>query len=639
RLVHCHSYVASEILMLIRLADEFGFKVATFQHVLEGYKVADEIAKHGAGGSTFADWWGYKLEAIDAIPWNGALMTERGVVVSFNSDDNELARRMNVEAAKAIRWGNMSPAEALKMVTINPAKQLHIDKLTGSLEPGKDADIVLWTGDPLSPLSMPEKTFVDGNLLFDRAADLAARKELEAEKTRLVKELSSGQPPSPRPAGEPEKAGEALPKRPPRPVGAAGATPTGPISALVNGTVHTVSGADIVGGVVVVQGSKILAVGKAGEVSVPAGATRIDISGQHVYPGLIDANTTLGANEIDSRRETQDLSEQGTYKPELLAAHVINPDSEAIKVTRAEGILSALVAPSGGTFSGMGALINLDGWTWEEMSLDPLAGLLTTLPGGGGGRRFGAHHHDDSQNDDADDELNRAGAAQPPFAGRRGPGAPGAAPAVSDPLQPVADFLEQARRYHQARNTNPKTPRDLKFEAMFPVLEGKVPVFVNANSKKEIESAVRWAKKEGFPLVIVGGNQADECTELLVKENIPVLLGPTLALPRKQDAPYDDSFTLPARLAKAGVRFAITGGGDSQKVRNLAQHAAMATAFGLSREEALKSITLGAAEILGAGSRLGSIEPGKDANLVVTNGDILEVMTQVRQAFVEGKPV
>ncbi|MCX6366455.1 MAG: amidohydrolase family protein [Armatimonadetes bacterium] len=640
RLVHCHSYVASEILMLIRLADEFGFKIATFQHVLEGYKVADEIAKHGAGGSTFTDWWGYKLEAIDAIPWNGALMTERGVTVSFNSDDNELARRMNVEAAKAIRWGNMSPAEALKMVTINPAKQLHIDKLTGSLEPGKDADIVLWTGNPLSPLSMPEKTFVDGNLLFDRAADLAARKELEAEKTRLVKELSSGQPPSPRPAGEPENAGEALPKRPLRSAGAGGATPTGPVTALVNGTVHTVSGADIVGGVVVVQGSKILAVGKAGEVSVPAGATRVDISGQHVYPGLIDANTTLGANEIDSRRETQDLSEQGTYKPELFAAHVINPDSEAIKVTRAEGILSALVAPSGGTFSGMGALINLDGWTWEEMSLDPLAGLFTTLPGGGGGRRFGEHHHDDSCEDmGEEDDLNRAGAAQPPFVGRRGQGALGATPIASDSLQPVADFLEQARRYHQARNTNPKTPRDLKFEAMFPVLEGKVPVFVNANSKKEIESAVRWAKKEGFPLVIVGGNQADECTELLVKENVPVLLGPTLALPRKLDAPYDDSFTLPARLAKAGVKFAITGGGESQKVRNLAQHAAMAAAFGLSREEALKSITLGAAEILGAGSRLGSIEPGKDANLVVTNGDILEVMTQVRQAFVEGKPV
>ena len=579
RLVHCHSYVASEILMLIRLADEFGFKVATFQHVLEGYKVADEIAKHGAGGSTFTDWWGYKLEAIDAIPWNGALMTERGVTVSFNSDDNELARRMNVEAAKAIRWGNLSPAEALKMVTINPAKQLHIDKLTGSLEVGKDADLVLWTSDPLSPLALAEKTFVDGKLLFDREADLAARKELDAEKARLAKELSST-PASPaaKPMAENSAANarRAEAKRlAPRP---AEALPlTGQASgelpvALLGGTIHPVSGPDIEDGFVLMYKGRIVQVGSRQGVSVPGPSVwkTVDTKGMHIYPGLINANTSVGANEIDSRRETQDLSEQGTYQPELLAAHVINPDSEALKVARAEGVLSALVVPSGGTFSGMGALINLDGWTWEELTLDPLAGLLTNLPGGGGGRRFGEHRHDDSCEDIGDeDDANRSGALQPPAGipgGRRGQGGPGAigapsAAPASDPLQPVTDFLEEAKRYQLARSANPKTPRDLKFEAMLPVLEGKVPVYVNANSKKQIETAVRWAKKEGFPLVIVGGSEADECTELLVKENVPVLLGPTLALPRRLDAPYDDSFTLPARLAKAGVKFAITTGG------------------------------------------------------------------------------
>lgn len=638
RLVHCHSYVASEILMLIRLADEFGFKVATFQHVLEGYKVADEIAKHGAGGSTFSDWWGYKLEAYDAIPWNGALMTERGVTVSFNSDSDELARRLNAEAGKAVRWGGMPAAEALKMVTINPAKQLHIDKQTGSLEPGKDADVVLWSGDPLSPLSIAEKTFVDGKLLFDRESDLAARRELEAEKKRLMAELSAApsQPPSPRPAAEATE--KALPQRPPRKAGTAFA-PTGQVTAFVGATVHTVSGANIENGVVLVQGGKITGVGKSGELAVPAGATTISLSGQHLYPGLINANTTLGANEIDSRRETQDLNEQATYQPELFAAHVINPDSEAIKVARAEGILSALVAPSGGTFSGMGALINLDGWTWEEMSLDPLAGLLATLPGGSGfSRRFGEEDHGCA--DDADDWAMRAG-AQPP-AGRRGPGAgaaPGSTPTQTDPLQPVADFLEQARRYEAARQANPKTPKDLKFEAMFPILEAKVPVFVRASSKKDIETAVRWAKKEGFRLVIIGGSEADQAAELLVREQVPVLLGPVMAVPRRADAPYDDAFTLPARLAKAGVHFALTTGGDSEKVRNLAQHAAMAAAFGLSREAALKAITLDAAKALGADERLGSIDVGKDANLVVTNGDVLENTTQIKQAFVAGKSV
>ena len=143
RLVHSHCYRADEILMLIRLAEEMGFKIATFQHVLEGYKVANEIAAHGAGASTFADGWGYKIEAIDAIPHNAALMTRKGVLVSINSDSAERARRMNTEAAKAVKWGGLSDDEALALVTINPAKQLRIDNRVGSLEVGKDADVVI----------------------------------------------------------------------------------------------------------------------------------------------------------------------------------------------------------------------------------------------------------------------------------------------------------------------------------------------------------------------------------------------------------------------------------------------------------------------------------------------------------------
>ena len=148
RLVHAHSYRADEILMLIRVADEFGFKIATFQHVLEGYKVAKEIGAHGAGASTFSDWWGYKIEAIDAIPQNAALMTRKGVVVSVNSDSAEHARRLNTEAAKSMKWGGLSEDEALALVTINPAKQLRIDNRVGSLEVGKDADVVIWNHHP-----------------------------------------------------------------------------------------------------------------------------------------------------------------------------------------------------------------------------------------------------------------------------------------------------------------------------------------------------------------------------------------------------------------------------------------------------------------------------------------------------------
>ncbi|HXV86164.1 MAG TPA: amidohydrolase family protein, partial [Gemmatimonadales bacterium] len=197
RLVHAHSYRADEILQLLRLAEEFGFRIATFQHVLEGYKVADEIARHGAGASTFSDWWAYKVEAYDAIPHNAALMTNRGVTVSINSDSGEEMRHLNQEAAKAIRWGGLSETEALKLVTLNPAQQLGIADRVGSIEVGKDADLVIYTNHPLSVYSVVEQTLIDGQVYFDRQVDLARRKALEEEKKALM-EKDRGQGERPR---------------------------------------------------------------------------------------------------------------------------------------------------------------------------------------------------------------------------------------------------------------------------------------------------------------------------------------------------------------------------------------------------------------------------------------------------------
>ena len=206
RIVHCHSYRQDEILMLIRVADDFGFKVGTFQHVLEGYKVAEAIAKHGAGASTFSDWWAYKMEVVDAIPYNGSLMNSVGCVVSFNSDSDELARRLNWEASKAVRYGGLPPAEALKFVTINPAKQLRIDHRTGSLEKGKDADFVIWSGDPLSTYSKCEQTWIEGAKYFDIAEDATMRIEVDKERQRLIQKIlrqASGEPTKPgAPQGE-----------------------------------------------------------------------------------------------------------------------------------------------------------------------------------------------------------------------------------------------------------------------------------------------------------------------------------------------------------------------------------------------------------------------------------------------------
>jgi len=186
RLVHCHSYRADEILMLMRLAEEFDFRIATFQHVLEGYKVADELAAHGAGASCFSDWWAYKFEVYDAIPYAGAIMHDRGVVVSFNSDSAELARHLNLEAAKAVKYGGVPETEALDFVTLNPAKQLRVDARVGSLEPGKDADFALWTESPLSSTTHCEQTWIEGRRYFDRGTDLTARAVAEAERQRLL---------------------------------------------------------------------------------------------------------------------------------------------------------------------------------------------------------------------------------------------------------------------------------------------------------------------------------------------------------------------------------------------------------------------------------------------------------------------
>jgi imidazolonepropionase-like amidohydrolase len=194
RYVHAHCYRADEILMLLRVADDYGFKIRTLQHVLEGYKVADEIAAHGAGASTFSDWWSYKVEAFDAIPYNTAMMVKRGIVVSVNSDDAELMRHLNTEAGKAMKYGGLTETEALSLVTINPAKQLGIDNRVGSIEPGKDADLVIYDKFPLSDYAKVQKVLIDGTVYFDRDREVSGRAAKQAEKQRLIDKEKQSQP-------------------------------------------------------------------------------------------------------------------------------------------------------------------------------------------------------------------------------------------------------------------------------------------------------------------------------------------------------------------------------------------------------------------------------------------------------------
>jgi imidazolonepropionase-like amidohydrolase len=200
RYVHAHSYRADEILMLLRVADEFGFKIRTLQHGLEAYKVAKEIAAHGAGVSTFSDWWAYKVEAIDAIPYNAAILQKKGVVVSLNSDDEELMRRLNTEASKVLKYGGLTENEALAMITLNPAKQLGIDNRVGSIDTGKDADLVLYDKNPLSQFAKVQKVLIDGTVYFDRDKEVSGRPGKELEKNRLIEKEKLNQPSAPNPA-------------------------------------------------------------------------------------------------------------------------------------------------------------------------------------------------------------------------------------------------------------------------------------------------------------------------------------------------------------------------------------------------------------------------------------------------------
>jgi imidazolonepropionase-like amidohydrolase len=191
RFITCHSYVQSEITYTMRVAEKFGFNINTFTHILEGYKVADKMKAHGVNASTFSDWWAYKMEVVDAIPYNAAIMQKVGLNVAINSDDAEMARRLNQEAGKIVKYGGVTEEEALKMVTLNPAKMLHVDDKVGSIKVGKDADLVLWNNNPLSIYAVAQTTIVDGTIFFDRERDKELRQQIQAEKTRLIQKLAA----------------------------------------------------------------------------------------------------------------------------------------------------------------------------------------------------------------------------------------------------------------------------------------------------------------------------------------------------------------------------------------------------------------------------------------------------------------
>ena len=384
--------------------------------------------------------------------------------------------------------------------------------------------------------------------------------------------------------------------------------------ALVGGTVHPVSGPVIARGTVLFEKGKITAVGA--EIKVPADAAVVDIKGLHVYPGLIEPFTSLGLIEIGSLRATIDDRELGKINPEARVEKALNPDSERLPVTRANGVALAAVLPSGGLISGLGAVVQLDGWTAEQMTVKAPLCLLVNWPDMSPPGR------------ELDKEAREKRIKQ-----------------LKEDLEALEQAFKDARAYRQARAAEaaggvPAHNFDIRWEAMLPVLSGEVPVWVAASRRMEIEAAVDWAKREGLKMVLAGGAEAAECADLLRENHIPVVLAPVLSLPLRRDSEYDEPYTLPDKLFRAGVEFCIGGmAAMNGNERNLPYQAAMAAAFGLPKEEALKAITLYAAQILGIVDRAGSLEVGKEATLIVTDGDPLEITTQVEKLYIQGRPV
>jgi imidazolonepropionase-like amidohydrolase len=391
---------------------------------------------------------------------------------------------------------------------------------------------------------------------------------------------------------------------------------------LAGATVHTVSGESIKGGGVLMEDGKIAAVREAGDQSaLPDGTEVIDVSGQHIYPGLIAANTVLGLVEISAVRSTRDLVEPGALNPNVRAEVSVNPDSELLPVTRANGILTALVVPQaegGGLVAGTSALVELDGWTWESMVVRAPVGMHIRWPQ----VTFGAVPP-------GSDEAESARKREREEAGRQ--------------LRLLDDLFDGARAYAKAKESGiVGFERDLRLEGVGPVLAGEVPVFAHANDLGRIQSAIDFADRHRVKLVLVGGRDAWRIADQLAGRDIAVIFGPVQELPMRRWEAFDTPFTGPGRLIAAGVLTCVAGEGSSSSAmneRNLPYQAAQAAAHGLPKEEALRAITLYAAQILGAGDRLGSIDPGKDATLIVTDGDPLEVRTQVERAYIRGKPV
>jgi imidazolonepropionase-like amidohydrolase len=393
------------------------------------------------------------------------------------------------------------------------------------------------------------------------------------------------------------------------------------VIALTHAKIFTLSGSPIEDGTLVIRDGKIAAVGA--NVEVPPGAQVIDAKGLQIYPGLFDPITQMGMSEISAVNATVDTTETGAYNPDVVAATAISPSSEHIPVTRASGITEVLAVPDSGGFDsggsrgvigGQASAIHLAGWTINEMTIKRSVAMVISWP----------------QMETRSFDFATFSIKNKPFSEAKQD--------YEKQINELADYLDRARHYAQAMGHGGPADyqRDLKLEALAPVIRGQLPVLVFADRAHDIRNAIEFCDKQKLKMILAGGEQAYRVKDLLRSKGIPVILRPTLTLPNEEDDAYDRLLSQPAELAAAGVKIAF-GSFDNSFARRLGQQAANAVAYGLPYDEALKAVTVYPAEIFGVADQVGTLETGKIANIIVTNGDPLELTTEVKYLFIKGQ--
>ena len=391
--------------------------------------------------------------------------------------------------------------------------------------------------------------------------------------------------------------------------------------ALTHAKIFTLAGAPIEDGTLVIKDGKIAAVGA--NVEVPAGAQVIDAKGLQIYPGLFDPVTQMGLSEISAVNATVDSTETGPYNPDVVAATAVSPSSEHIPVTRASGITEVLTVPDSGGFDSGGArgviggqasAIHLSGWTINDMLIKKSVAMVISWP----------------VIETRTFDFATFSRKEKPFTEAK--------QEYEKQVNELTDYLERARHYAQAMGHGGPSDfhRDLKLEALAPVVRGQLPVLVFANRARDIRNAVEFCDKQKLKMILAGGEEAYKVKDLLRSKGIPVILRPMLSLPMDEDDAYDRLLSQPAELAAAGVKFAF-GSFDNSFARRLGQQAANAVAYGLPYDEALKAVTVYPAEIFGVADQVGTLKTGKVANIIVTNGDPLELTTEVKFLFIKGQ--